>query len=366
MVSAARKSSKSIAMCLPPRTRILIVVPSLRDVASVRYPVALAEILKARGVDVEIFYFDAVVEIETTVPARQVGFFEKQDLSRFDLIHTHGFRPDLYGAWHGRKARLLSTVHSDIHAELSSSYSWVVASVASFFWLGILRRFDLVVVMTGVARRFYAAVLPPSRLLTLHSGLPPARFMPADQSLAEQIASERKKGLKIVGTAARLVSIKGLDQVLTLLTLRKDLCFVLIGAGKEEQSLRSVARRLGVDQRVIFAGQMSAAERNFPLFDVCVVPSRSEGFCFTLLEAIRSGVPVVCSSIDVFVELYTPDEVCFFSLDDPGSLSTAIDRALEIGADLVRRARAKYLSEYTLEAMADRYEAAYMKLLGDT
>ena len=77
------------------------------------------------------------------------------------------------------------------------------------------------------------------------------------------------------------------------------------------------------------------------------MPSRSEGFGLALIEAVQQKIPVICSDIDVFKELFTDDEVTFFKLEDHGSLSEAVKTAIETGLKKTENAYERYPKNYT-------------------
>ena len=98
--------------------------------------------------------------------------------------------------------------------------------------------------------------------------------------------------------------------LVTLLKALKELpddCKLMIvgesgwGAGQPGQ----VARQLGLQDRVTFAGRVSDAEldRYYRGARMLVMPSLSEGFGLPILEAMARGVPVVCSNAGALPEV---------------------------------------------------------------
>ncbi len=69
--------------------------------------------------------------------------------------------------------------------------------------------------------------------------------------------------------------------------------------------------------------------------DVLLFPSLDEGFGFPLAEAMRVGLPAVCSDIDVFREI--GKDAVLFSDPDPNKLAKAIKEALNSSKDLVSK-----------------------------
>jgi phosphatidyl-myo-inositol dimannoside synthase len=106
-------------------------------------------------------------------------------------------------------------------------------------------------------------------------------------------------------TVARLVPHKGQDSAIRALAALRgefpDLRYVMVGEGHHEQSLRDLARELGVHDRVIFAGLLTDDElpEAYATSMLYVGLSRIdreinvEGFGISFLEAAASGIPSV-------------------------------------------------------------------------
>jgi phosphatidylinositol alpha-1,6-mannosyltransferase len=109
----------------------------------------------------------------------------------------------------------------------------------------------------------------------------------------------------IMLTVARLVPHKGQDSAIrALAALRNefpDLHYVMVGDGHYESGLRDLARELGVEDRVVFAGLLPESElaEAYATATLYVGLSRVdreinvEGFGISFLEAAASGVPAV-------------------------------------------------------------------------
>lgn len=106
-------------------------------------------------------------------------------------------------------------------------------------------------------------------------------------------------------TVARLVPHKGQDSVIrALAALREEfpeLRYVMVGEGHYERQLQSLARELGVHDRVIFAGLLSDEDlpEAYATSTLYVGLSRIdkeinvEGFGISFLEAAASGIPSI-------------------------------------------------------------------------
>ncbi|HFD80520.1 MAG TPA: glycosyltransferase family 1 protein [Gammaproteobacteria bacterium] len=99
-------------------------------------------------------------------------------------------------------------------------------------------------------------------------------------------------------TVGRLVARKAVDQLISVLkdTGRPDVHLLIIGSGPQEQALRQKTGELGLTERVHFMGQISESDkfRLLQISDIFVSTSQHEGFGLVFLEAMASGLPVIC------------------------------------------------------------------------
>lgn len=70
---------------------------------------------------------------------------------------------------------------------------------------------------------------------------------------------------------------------------------ILVGQGELEQEIRHQAKRLGLEDRVLYLGVRADVERLYQAFDSFVFPSRFEGLGIVAIEAQAAGLPTVCS-----------------------------------------------------------------------
>jgi glycosyltransferase involved in cell wall biosynthesis len=89
------------------------------------------------------------------------------------------------------------------------------------------------------------------------------------------------------------------------------------------------------------------------------MPSKSEGFGLALVEAVQQKVPVICSDIAVFKELFTEHEVTFFKSDDMTSLVNALKFVDSTTSDKSQLALERYQNNYTDILMAANYYKLY-------
>ncbi len=109
---------------------------------------------------------------------------------------------------------------------------------------------------------------------------------------------------QVVGNVANLYPGKGhqylLEAARLVLNQCPDVTFVIVGKEKRKEDLerlQELARRLRIQDRVIFTGFRRDVFQLMATFDVFVLPSLWEGFGIVLLEAMALGKPVVGTDV---------------------------------------------------------------------
>jgi glycosyltransferase involved in cell wall biosynthesis len=146
-----------------------------------------------------------------------------------------------------------------------------------------------------------------------------------------------------------------------------DVELAITGKGERRVALEAHADRLGVSEQVNFLGLLERRRQVYKLMydaDVFAMPSRWEGFCVAVAEAMATGTPCVLSDIDVFKELYR-GPARFHPVDDVGALADRLERLVR-DADLRERlgeeSRTLVEQEYDIETTAEQYAALFRDL----
>ena len=139
---------------------------------------------------------------------------------------------------------------------------------------------------------------------------------------------------------------------------------VIGGDGTELPHLVRLAGDLGIERRVVFPGRLSRAQvlAGMAAATVIAVPSRVEAFGIVVLEAWRSGRPLIATTLGGPAELVT-DGVDGLLVDptDEQAFAAVLTRLVsdpELGRRLGERGR-ETVTKYTWEKVADRYLELY-------
>ena len=347
--------------------RIAIIIPRLASLGPVKVMQALTDRLSEyRELSVKVFYLDkeSDPDISMKVP---VFHYPKHSFSfeSFDIVHTNGFRPDLLAFLNrGRIKCHISTIHNAVFNDLAYSYNLLVSWIFGHIWLLILKNADRLVCVSGTLKSYYEKWYSSSILEVIYNGISQSESLKAsNDEVLFKIQEFHSKGFRVAGIIGMLTKRKGVDQILRSLCENKDFSLVIIGRGKTLHSLKELSKNLNIEDRTFFCGFRPDASKYLKYFDLFFMPSRSEGFGLALVEAVQQKVPVICSDIPVFRELFNEHEVTFFNPDNNESIEHAYKEAISNGNEKIEAAYSKYMSNYTDQLMADRYYQVYESLV---
>ena len=274
-----------------------------------------------------------------------------------DLIHLHLPNPAAVLAYlaSGYRGRLVVTYHSDIVRQK------VLGRMFEPLLYAVLRRSAAIIATSSN----YVATSPVlqafrDRCHLIPYGIDTAQFEQCDPDAVARIRA--RLGERLVVSVGRLVYYKGLKYLIRAMAdVRGKL--VIVGDGPLRRNLETLATRLGVADKVSFAGEVenAAALAHYHAAAVFVLASvaRSEAFGIVQIEAMAAGLPVVNTSLDSGVPLVSLHEETGLTVRpaDPPALAAAINRLLDnpplrqqYGQAGAQRAR----QEFGLDQMLER------------
>lgn len=344
--------------------KIAFIIPSLAN----KGPVVMVDIiirhLQKEVEQIDVFYFDDKFGVDFTCPTYRIDFNTPIDFDKYDIIHSHMYRPDKYVCkWKDyiTKAKLVSTIHQDILNNVRYSHNIFIAYALRYVWKKLFRQMDAIGVISKQLLELYTASIPRTELV--YNGVD-IDYSPTncDPGIINQIKALKDKGYKVIGTYAVVDKRKGIDQMIDVAAIRNDIAIVVIGEGKGKEHLRKYVEAKGWNDRVLFFPYLKHPYNYLKEIDVYVMPSRSEGFGLAVVEAALTGTPVICSNIEVFHEIFDETEATFFELENIESLSKAVDVAFDRDNGKVERALVKVKSRFSGRIMAGNYLKLYRRL----
>lgn len=124
----------------------------------------------------------------------------------------------------------------------------------------------------------------------------------------------------VIGNVSRLTEVKNqnflIDLVNEMLKHGDDVKLLLVGDGEDKESLVKRVEEYGIQEKVIFYGRTSTPERIMNAMDCIVLPSLTEGFPISIIEAQAAGLKCILSDT-VTKEVNVTGDVTYLSLGDP-------------------------------------------------
>lgn len=338
--------------------KILYVVPSLANRGPIIVVRDLVEVMTRNGHQCKVIYFDDRQEIDFPCETQLIQS-KHYDFTGFDIVHSHGLRPDLFvrkNRKSSKSTRYVTTLHNYAYQDFRFQYNRLVSIVFGTLWMLAVRSHDRIAVLSHDAMKYYSRYLPKNRLRVAYN----TRRIDSD-ALPEwetrQLLDFKSDDL-LIGVNALLTKRKGVDMLINVLPNLKGYKLFIVGDGKELNNLKRLAQDNEVLNRVYFAGYKDKAYRYLPYYDIYAMPSRSEGFPISLIEAAIMHKKVVISDIALFREIFSEHEVSFFELENIGSLKETIVKA-EGDGSLSDNIYLRYKRDYSPEKFYQNYIAIY-------
>ncbi|MFI6993978.1 GT4 family glycosyltransferase PelF [Nonomuraea wenchangensis] len=207
----------------------------------------------------------------------------------------------------------------------------------------------------------------PDRIRIMYNGVDPDDFPPVESGPDEPtlVFMGRIDPLKDLHTLLRAFAIvreKVPDARLRI--------FGGVPAGNEpyQESCMELAEELGVTDAARFEGRVTTPAAAYHAGDVVALTSISEGFPYTVVEAMACGLPVVVTNVGGVAEAVGEAGIVVPPRDHVAAAEAMVRLLRDTG--LRRRlgalARERVLARFTLRQSLDDYRSVYEELLGVT
>lgn len=181
----------------------------------------------------------------------------------------------------------------------------------------------------------------------------------------------RFEGYRVVGSVAAL-TITDKDPMTFLQAARHvqdhqdNVAFVLVGGGKDEDTVKAKAEELGL-KNIFLEGYQADPYSYYKVFDVFVLTSKSEGLGSAILDAFAYRVPVVATAAGGIGELVQDEQTGYLApVGDPHAVAEKILDVLlncNRAAEYVGNAFSLLQARHTVDAMAGCYAKLYHDLI---
>lgn len=271
---------------------------------------------------------------------------------------AHGYSEHLWGRQAALAARIPVTVHIEHNLERYSLWRlWRARKLAA-------NTSATVCVSHGVAARVRELGIASARTEVIHNSIDFDRFdrhapkfseRPPDIVMAARFARQ-KDHPTLLRAVARLVATGWTGRVF------------LAGGGKSFHRKRAahLAAKLGISDRVVFAGQVSDMPALYHRCRVAVLATHYEGFGLAVAESMAAGCAAIGSAVCGITDIIQPQKNGWLvPPGDSAALAAALGEALEgrqMVHDLISRAQADVRTRFSTEKQLDAYESLFVEL----
>ena len=144
--------------------------------------------------------------------------------------------------------------------------------------------------------------------------------------------------------------------------------YIICGTGPLTAEYKNLAKQLGIEKQIIFAGYRKDILEFYKTADVFLFPSHREGLSVALMEAMACGLPVICSNIRGNTDLIENGVSGMLAGNDPDSVADAIltmYRDENLRKRYAKAAREK-IEQYSIERVSEMMRKIYQSALRET
>ncbi len=282
-----------------------------------------------------------------------------------DVVHGHGAKGGAYARMAGRKLKRKGRKVKSIYTPHGGNLHCRPSRFMDRFYLMAERK--MLPITDGFLFESYFAAnryvemigqpLSPARIVA--NGLYRHEFY-------EPMLADNAVDFAFVG---ELKYLKGVDILLEALAAHQTVFpgrALIVGSGPDEARLRRLARKLGLNSRVSFAGAQSARSA-FARARCVVVPSRAESFPYIVLEAAAAQMPMIATNVGGIPEIVSGVEMPLIPPGDIPALAGQLRAFLAGPKPFLERAAAlqKVVAErFSVDAMTHEVVDFYISEVG--
>lgn len=229
-----------------------------------------------------------------------------------DILHLNSSKIGAMGAVAGRIAgvkKIIFTAHGWAFNENRSAISKIILKI--IYWITIISSHKTIIVSNGMGKFIKKWPFIKNKIINIYNGVTEYPLLEKTQSremLSEKYPSLKNyMGDKWIGTIAELHSIKNLDVAIRAINeIQKestDLKYIIIGEGEKRKELEKLIKTHKLDNVVFLIGAITEAGKYLKAFDLFLLPSRSEGLPYVLLEAGLAKIPTIATNVGGIPEI---------------------------------------------------------------
>lgn len=291
---------------------------------------------------------------------------------QLDILHCHYAIPHATSAWIAREMLQESGDDVRIVTTLHGTDITIVGQERSFFTITkfSIEKSNAVTAVSDYLRdeTYRAFGCTGCDVEVIHNFIDPAVFDRA--RYPHPFPDAQRDGQKILMHISNFREVKRVRDVVRIFAaVQRDVpsMLVMLGDGPERTEAEDEVRTLGLQGSVRFLGKIDSVAPLLAGADLFLLPSQSESFGLSALEALASGVPVVASNAGGLPEVIVHGVTGW--LHDIGDVDSMARSAVEVLTDDARwrqvseAAAADARARFSVGAVVAQYESLYQRTM---
>jgi glycosyltransferase involved in cell wall biosynthesis len=278
---------------------------------------------------------------------------------RIDVVHSFLFLPGFYSRFAGRLSGVPANISSLRGTGIEGGYRYRLdVATASLC--------DAIIANSAAGRDDYVAHGgPQDKIVVIRNGVDSSRFLIGEIDRAQWKLDRFDRLIGMVGTMEELRDHRTLVQAMQqVVRHRPRVGLFLVGDGTLRAEIEASVERLRISQHVVFAGTLRYPEQVYPVLDVYVQASATEGISNSILEAMFHALPVVATNLGGNPEVVLHGKTGYLvPARDPSAMAHALLALLDapvlrrqLGQAALQRARTAFSLESMLQGTLDVYQ----------
>ncbi|KYK20093.1 hypothetical protein AYK24_04205 [Thermoplasmatales archaeon SG8-52-4] len=326
--------------------------------------------------------FADVISYNTMSASQLVNEIVKKEKNSFDIIEAHDWLGVIGGMVVKRELQipLMFHVHS---TEVGRSVGRGSHAIKDIEYEGGQVADCVITVSHAMEDELVKLGFPPNKIRVCWNGVDPEKYNPEKISNEERLQLRKSYGIKdnenMLFYVGRLVTVKGINKLIdampNVLGNFPDTKLVILGIGDLEMYLKSKAKNLGIEDKVVFRTEfINEKERikHYAAADCSVFPSIYEPFGIVCTESMSMAKPTVVGARGTsgFREQIVPngDKKCGIHINphDPQDIAWGIKQVLQMddkGKWMGINARERVIENFSWEKVTKKSLDIYKEFI---
>ncbi|MFA9556175.1 N-acetyl-alpha-D-glucosaminyl L-malate synthase BshA [Evansella sp. AB-rgal1] len=288
---------------------------------------------------------------------------------KLDILHVHYAVPHAISAFLakemvGNHLKVVTTLHGTDITVLG--YDPSLSDVIRF---GIERSDEVTAVSNDLIRQTKELLHTEAKIETIYNFVDHRTYFPRNTELLKKEYGI-KSHEKVISHVSNFRKVKRVPDVIKAfhqIQQEIDCKLILIGEGPDLPIVRELARKLGIDDKILYLGNQKRVADLLSMSDLALLLSEKESFGLVILEAMACGIPVIGTNIGGIPEVIDHGKNGFIC--ELGDIDNIADHALKILTDPTMHKRLSEAALYTAtvefhqEKIVQQFEKVYERAL---